>query len=133
MGLRPFAGLTDDVGDGASDPSCPAAKVAGTDLVHLPSGAQRVAAQSAGGAGFSVAVEGGVGHGSAHPQRGFVHLEHRLFFGDVIGLALAQGDDLAHDFGVVATRLGLGHHLLLLVGDLFLFRLEAFEPFDELP
>jgi hypothetical protein len=59
-------------------------------------------------------------------------LQNRLFFGDVIGLAFAQRDDLFHHLGVIAAPLGLGHQLFLLLGHVLLFRFQLFEPFDEL-
>ena len=51
--------------------------------------------------------------GSGHPECGLVHLKHRLFFGQVVLVALPERDHLAHDLGVVAAPLGLGHHLFL--------------------
>ena len=69
---------------------------------------------------------------SPHAERFLVHLQNRLFLGDVVGLALSQRDDLAHHLGVVAARLRLGHDLFLLVGDVAFLGLQTFEPFDEL-
>ena len=48
-----------------------------------------------------------------HSQCFLVHLQNRLFLGDVVLVAAAQGDDLLHHLGVVPAGLGLGHHLFL--------------------
>src|SRR5690606_23333089 len=70
---------------------------------------------------------------SAHAERGLVHLQHRLFLGDVVLVALAERDDLAYHLGVRAAPSGLGHDLLLLDGDVLLLRLLMLVAFDELP
>ena len=58
------------------------------------------------------------------------HAQEQL--GDVVFVAFAQGNQFAHDFGVVTATFGLCHHLFLRVGNVFLFGIQTLEPFNEL-
>ena len=67
-----------------------------------------------------------------HAQRFFVHFQHGLFFGNVVLVAFAQRDDFAHNLDVIATALGFGHHLFLVIHDVFLFLLQTLKALNEL-
>ena len=67
-----------------------------------------------------------------HSQCFLVHLQNRLFLGDVVAVALAQGDDLLHHLGVIAAGLGLGHDLFLALGHVLLFGFHLLILLDEL-
>src|SRR3546814_153053 len=68
---------------------------------------------------------------SAQPQSGLVGFEHHLHFRAVVGLHLPQADDLAHDLGVIADRLGFGIDVADVIGDAFLLFLAAFDSLDQ--
>ena len=56
-----------------------------------------------------------------------IEVEDRLLLGPLIGVALADGDDLAQHLDVVAVALGLGVDLLDVVGDGLLLFLETLD------
>ena len=68
---------------------------------------------------------------SAKPERRLVGVEDRFHLGAVVGLHFPEADDLAHDLGVVADRLGLGISVADVVCDALLLFLEAFDAFDQ--
>lgn len=67
-----------------------------------------------------------------HSQCFLVHLQNRLFLGDVVAVAFAQGDDLFHHLGVITAGFRLGHDFLLTLGHVLLFRLHLLVLLDEL-
>ena len=70
--------------------------------------------------------------GLVHAKGGFVKFKDGFFFGHIIRIAFAQGNQLTQDLGVITTAFGLGHHLFLLIDDIALFGLELLVAFDEL-
>src|SRR5687768_10449767 len=68
---------------------------------------------------------------SAEPEGRLVGVEDHFHLGAVVGLHLPEADDLAHDLGVVADRLGFGVDIADVVGDALFFFLEAFDALDE--
>ena len=68
-----------------------------------------------------------------HAQSSHIEFQDRLLLGTLVGILLANGDDLAQDLGVEAVALGLGIDFLDVRGNGRLFLFHALDALDKRP